>query len=95
MTHASVPPAMRQELGISDTLIRLSVGVEHADDLIADLQRGFRPQRGSAALMRNRRDQQRQPPRLTRTNRRRENRLQRVMTSSELQPRSGSLHLRA
>lgn len=41
MTHASVPPAMRQELGISDTLIRLSVGVEHADDLIADLQRGF------------------------------------------------------
>lgn len=38
MTHASVPPAMRQELGISDTLIRLSVGIEDAGDLIADLQ---------------------------------------------------------
>lgn len=37
MTHASVPPEQRKELGISDTLIRLSVGVESADDLIADL----------------------------------------------------------
>jgi cystathionine gamma-lyase len=41
MTHASVPPDMRKELGISDTLIRLSVGIEHVDDLIADLERGF------------------------------------------------------
>jgi cystathionine beta-lyase/cystathionine gamma-synthase len=37
MTHASVPPAVRQKLGISDGLIRISVGIEHADDLIADL----------------------------------------------------------
>jgi cystathionine gamma-lyase len=37
MTHASVPTAQRAELGISDTLIRLSVGIEDADDLIADL----------------------------------------------------------
>jgi cystathionine gamma-lyase len=37
MTHASVPPEIRQRLGITDTLIRLSVGVEDADDLIADL----------------------------------------------------------
>lgn len=37
MTHASVPPQMRQELGISDQLIRLSVGIESVDDLIADL----------------------------------------------------------
>jgi len=37
MTHASVPPEQRAQLGISDTLIRLSVGIEHADDLIADL----------------------------------------------------------
>jgi cystathionine gamma-lyase len=37
MTHASVPEAMRRELGISDSLVRLSVGIEHADDLIADL----------------------------------------------------------
>jgi cystathionine gamma-lyase len=37
MTHASVPEEIRARLGISDTLIRLSVGVEDADDLIADL----------------------------------------------------------
>ena len=41
MTHASVPPAQRDALGISDGLIRLSVGVEHVDDLIADLERGL------------------------------------------------------
>jgi len=37
MTHASVPPARREELGISDQLIRLSVGIEDLDDLLADL----------------------------------------------------------
>jgi cystathionine gamma-lyase len=37
MTHASLPAEKRRELGISDTLIRLSVGIEDADDLIADL----------------------------------------------------------
>ena len=37
MTHASVPAEQRAELGISDTLVRLSVGVEDVDDLIADL----------------------------------------------------------
>ena len=37
MTHASVPQDIRTRLGISDTLIRLSVGVEDVDDLIADL----------------------------------------------------------
>ena len=37
MTHASVPPEVRAQLGISDTLVRLSVGIEAADDLIADL----------------------------------------------------------
>jgi len=41
MTHASVPPAQREMLGISDGLVRLSVGVEHVDDLIADLERGL------------------------------------------------------
>jgi cystathionine beta-lyase/cystathionine gamma-synthase len=41
MTHASVPPAQRDALGISDGLVRLSVGVEHVDDLIADLERGL------------------------------------------------------
>jgi cystathionine gamma-lyase len=37
MTHASVPKAQREALGISDGLIRLSVGIESASDLIADL----------------------------------------------------------
>ncbi len=37
MTHASIPEDQRAMLGISDTLVRLSVGVEDADDLIADL----------------------------------------------------------
>jgi len=37
MTHASVPPERREELGISDQLIRLSVGIEDLDDLLADL----------------------------------------------------------
>ena len=37
MTHASIPPARRAELGIGDELVRLSVGVEALDDLRADL----------------------------------------------------------
>lgn len=38
MTHASVPPEVRAELGITDTLIRLSVGIEDLDDLKADIE---------------------------------------------------------
>lgn len=41
MTHASVPEDKRAALGISDALIRLSVGVEHIDDLTADLEQAF------------------------------------------------------
>ncbi len=41
MTHASVPPEMRQRIGLRDGLVRLSVGVEDVEDLIADLQRGL------------------------------------------------------
>ena len=37
MTHASVPADQRAKLGIDDSLVRLSVGIEDADDLIADL----------------------------------------------------------
>jgi cystathionine beta-lyase/cystathionine gamma-synthase len=37
MTHGSVPPDVRAMLGIGDSLVRLSVGIEDADDLIADL----------------------------------------------------------
>jgi cystathionine gamma-lyase len=42
MTHASLPAAMRASLGISDGLIRLSVGVEDLDDLIADLKQAMK-----------------------------------------------------
>jgi cystathionine gamma-lyase len=41
MTHASLPPEQRQALGIGDTLVRLSVGVEDVDDLIADLDQAL------------------------------------------------------
>lgn len=41
MTHASIPPANRQALGIHDNLIRLSVGIEDGDDLISDLKQAL------------------------------------------------------
>ena len=41
MTHASVPREIRDRLGISDTLVRLSVGVEDVNDLIADLDQAL------------------------------------------------------
>jgi len=41
MTHFSVPPEIRKELGISDNLIRLSVGLEDVEDLVYDLQQAF------------------------------------------------------
>ncbi len=41
MTHASIPAETRERIGISDGLIRLSVGVENVDDLIADLERAL------------------------------------------------------
>jgi cystathionine beta-lyase/cystathionine gamma-synthase len=41
MTHASVPAEQRAQLGISDNLVRLSVGVEDLDDLIGDLNQAL------------------------------------------------------
>jgi cystathionine gamma-lyase len=41
MTHASVPKETRERLGIADGLIRVSAGIEHVDDLVADLERGL------------------------------------------------------
>ena len=38
MTHASVPAEQREKLGIDDSLIRLSVGIEDVDDLLADVE---------------------------------------------------------
>ncbi len=42
MTHASVPKEDRQLLGISDTLIRLSVGLEDAEDLLKDISQALK-----------------------------------------------------
>ncbi len=42
MTHASIPADIRHAIGIKDGLIRLSVGIENADDLIADLEAAFK-----------------------------------------------------
>jgi len=58
MTHASVPPERRAELGISDGLVRLSCGVEDVGDLLADLEQAFEgmPKAKSAAAGRSVRD---------------------------------------
>ncbi|MGB3722985.1 MAG: cystathionine gamma-synthase family protein [Pacificimonas sp.] len=42
MTHLSVPEDRRAELGITDNLVRVSIGVEHEDDLIADFEQALR-----------------------------------------------------
>lgn len=41
MTHASIPREIRERIGVVDGLVRLSVGIEDADDLIADLERAL------------------------------------------------------
>ena len=45
MTHASIPREIRQKIGITDGLIRLSVGIENAGDLTADLEQAFQKSR--------------------------------------------------
>jgi len=47
MTHASIPVARREQLGISDALVRLSVGVEDVGDLRGDLERALEVSRSS------------------------------------------------
>ena len=41
MTHAAIPREERLEAGLKDSLIRVSVGIEHVDDLIGDLKQAF------------------------------------------------------
>lgn len=41
MTHASIPEPVRKEIGITDDLIRLSIGIEDVEDLINDLEQAF------------------------------------------------------
>ena len=49
MTHEPIPKAEREALGITDTLVRMSVGVEDVEDLLADLDRGFAAMRELSA----------------------------------------------
>lgn len=44
MTHAGMSPQARAAAGISETLLRISTGIEDGEDLIADLENGFRLQ---------------------------------------------------
>jgi cystathionine beta-lyase len=46
MTHASIPKEIREKVGITDRLIRLSVGIENVNDLTADLASAFEGARG-------------------------------------------------
>jgi len=41
MTHVSVPPKLREELGIKDNMVRFSCGVEDVEDLIDDIKHGL------------------------------------------------------
>jgi len=41
MTHSAIPKEERAKIGITDSLIRLSVGIEHIDDIIADLEQAL------------------------------------------------------
>jgi cystathionine gamma-lyase len=52
MTHASIPADVRRRAGLPDGLVRLSVGIEHVDDLIADVEQALEkalPSRANAA----------------------------------------------
>lgn len=49
MTHASVPAEVRASLGISDSLVRLSVGIEAVDDLLGDLRQAL--EKSAAAVV--------------------------------------------
>jgi len=40
-SHRALPPETRRALGIGDGLVRMSVGIEHADDIIADLEQAM------------------------------------------------------
>jgi cystathionine beta-lyase/cystathionine gamma-synthase len=42
MTHAAIPKDIREAVGITDELIRLSVGIEDADDIIEDLKQAIK-----------------------------------------------------
>jgi len=41
MTHASVPPEERKRIGVTDGLVRISVGIEDVEDIVADLKQAL------------------------------------------------------
>ncbi|MCA9596507.1 MAG: PLP-dependent transferase, partial [Myxococcales bacterium] len=41
MTHSDIPPDERARMGITESMVRLSIGVEHPDDLIADISQAL------------------------------------------------------
>jgi cystathionine beta-lyase/cystathionine gamma-synthase len=41
MTHASVPEQDRLKIGLTNSLVRLAIGIEHSDDLIEDLKQAL------------------------------------------------------
>ncbi|MBX5435870.1 MAG: PLP-dependent transferase [Alicyclobacillaceae bacterium] len=41
-THSDIPPEVREAIGVTDRLVRLSIGIEHVDDLIADLEQALK-----------------------------------------------------
>ncbi|QDU85819.1 Cystathionine gamma-synthase [Planctomycetes bacterium Pla163] len=47
MTHAAIPAEERRAAGLADGLVRLSVGIEHVDDLLADIDRGLAAAKGA------------------------------------------------
>jgi cystathionine beta-lyase/cystathionine gamma-synthase len=42
MTHAAMPPEERAAIGVTDSLVRISVGIEEVEDIVADLDQGLR-----------------------------------------------------
>jgi cystathionine beta-lyase/cystathionine gamma-synthase len=38
MTHAAIPPGIRHQIGITDGLVRISVGLEDVEDILADIE---------------------------------------------------------
>ena len=53
MTHASVPARRREEMGVSNRLVRLSVGIEDVQDLFEDLDQALAGRTGRATELRN------------------------------------------
>jgi cystathionine gamma-lyase len=47
MTHATIPPEQRARIGIGDSLVRLSVGIEDVEDLRSDLEAALAASRAS------------------------------------------------